>query len=131
MDREMWVAIDGSSSPPTRVLSGVPQGKVLGPLLFLIYINDLPRQVSPGTVICLFADDCLVYREVRSPEDQLILQRDMEALHQWAEKWGMRFNAKKCYVMCISRGPALSKMYNLAGEVLQNVESAKYMYLPR
>ncbi|CAH1242277.1 Hypp6526 [Branchiostoma lanceolatum] len=76
-DRSMWVVADGECSPSTRVLSGVPQGTVLGPLLFLVYINDLPFCLTPGTTARLFADDCLVYREVRGQEDQVILQRDL------------------------------------------------------
>ncbi len=69
---------------------------VLGPLLFLIYINDIPNQVSPGTMIRLFAVDCLVYREVKSHQDQVTLQSNLHALQLWAERWGMRFNPQKC-----------------------------------
>ena len=69
-ERTMWVSIDGTSSPATRVLSGVLQGILLVPLLFLIYINDLPDNTSPGTATRLFADDCLVYREVKGIDDQ-------------------------------------------------------------
>ena len=82
-----------------NVLSSVPQGTVLGPLLFLVYINDITDQVSPGTLCRLFADDCLLYRPIHSLEDQLILQRDVDALQRWTELWGMRFNPKKCYIM--------------------------------
>ena len=68
-ERTMWVSIDGASSPATRVLSKVIQGTMLGPLLFLIYINNLPDNISPGTATRLFADDCLVYREVKGIDD--------------------------------------------------------------
>jgi len=67
--------------------AGVLQGTVLGPLLFLIFINDLPQQVTPGTTR-LFSDDCLVYREIRTPEDHATLQRDLSALENWSTKWG-------------------------------------------
>jgi len=54
-----------------HVMSGVPQGTVLGPMLFLLFINELPQQVTPGTTTRIFADDCLVYREIRTPEDHV------------------------------------------------------------
>ena len=93
--RQMRVVLEGESSQETEVISGLPQGTVLGPLLFLVHINDLPDCVS--SKVRLFADDCLLYREIKSREDQEILQRDLQNLEVWAETWGMRFNAKKCY----------------------------------
>ena len=126
-DRTMWVTVDGASSPATRVLSWVPQGTVMGPLLFLIYINDLPSNVSPGTTVRLFADDCLVYRDITSEEDQLTLQKDLAALQDWAEKWGMRFNPKKCNILRISRRRPRDRFYTMCGEILQEVQEAKYL----
>ena len=77
--------MDGSYSEDAPVESGVPQGTVLGPLLFLLYINDLPNVLSPGTRVCLFADDCLVYRVIKSVEDQILLQHDLDNLISWAD----------------------------------------------
>ena len=71
------------------MLSGVPQGTVLGPLLFLVYINDLPRGIQSD--IRLFADDCIIYREIKSPEDQLKLQQDLNDVIAWEKKWEMSF----------------------------------------
>jgi len=85
-DRQMWVAVDGEVLSKCRVDSGVPQGTILGPLLFLSFVSDLPYQISD--IAHLFADDCLSYREIRSEEDQQIFQRDLEALNIWATKWG-------------------------------------------
>ena len=102
--RTMSVVVDGEKSEPVSVLSGVPQGTVLGPLLFLIYINDMPNVISSGTYIHLFADDCLNYRYISSLDDQVILQRDIVALQGWAERWGMRFNPSKCNILHIHRG---------------------------
>ena len=93
--RTMSVVVDGEGSDTARVLSGVPQGTVLGPLLFLIYINDMPSQVSTGTYIRLFADDCLVYREIHTIQQQEILQHELLQLQKWADCWGMRFNPNK------------------------------------
>ena len=101
---------------------------MLGPLLFLIFINDLPQQVSPGTRVRLFADDCLVYRNVSTVEDQLCLQRDLTALDNWAKRWGMRFNPAKCNIMRISRSKqVITKLYELCGVILEEVVTAKYL----
>ena len=79
--------------------------------------------VSPS-----FADDCLVYRRIKSPEDQQMLQ-NLHSLQQWAERWGMRFNASKCNIMHIARHSiqTLSKYYELCNEILDTVDSAKYL----
>ena len=99
------VVVDGAYSRWSPVHSGVPQGTVLGPLLFLIYINDLPDSVS--STVRLFADDCLVYWEVGSIDDQLALQRDLDSLENWAHIWGMKFNPSKCTILTIFRSPPL------------------------
>ena len=84
--------VNGATSPPTKIISGVPQGTVLGPLLFLLYINDVPSIVS--SQVGLFADDCILYRAIQTVQDQLQLQKDLNNLEQWAKKWEMEFNAK-------------------------------------
>ena len=93
--------VDGSSSESARVRTGVPQGTVLGRLLFLTYINDLPSTVS--LQVPLFADDCLLYRPIKCRADQEQLQRDLSALQDWADRWGMCFNPSKCSVVRVSR----------------------------
>ena len=130
--RQMRVVVDGEESRAAPVESGVPQGTVLGPLLFLVYINDMPGVVSPGTFIRLFADDCLVYREIKKDanghsDDQHILQKDLENLQKWTEKWGMRFNPEKCQVLNLSRTEPMTKFYQLCGHILATVDSAKYL----
>ena len=123
----MRVAVDGVYSPWAGVTSGVPQGTVLGPLLFLIYINDLLDCVTEGTVVRLFADDCLLYRVIHSHDDQVILDKDLASLQKWSERWGMSFNPRKCNVLQVSRGNPSSHFYQLCGEVLQKVSDAKYL----
>ena len=73
---------------------GVSQITVLGPMLFLLQIDDLPENVKSH--VRLFADDCLLYRPIRSQEDQIVVQEDLDALVEWCTKWGMHFNVKKC-----------------------------------
>ena len=83
------------------VLSGVPQGTVLGPLLFSLYINDISSDIE--SEIRLFADDCVCYREIKDEEDTIKLQRDIDRLGSWARKWGMRFQPVKCNMMQLSK----------------------------
>ena len=91
----------GSFSNFADVESGVPQEAVLGPLLFLLHINDLPSCVNSN--VRLFADDCLLYREIKNNQDQIDIQRDLDTLIDWGSTWGMTFNAKKCNIMRVSR----------------------------
>jgi len=100
-------------------------GTVLGPLLFLIYINDLHDCVMSR--VRLFADDCLIYCEKHNLEDQLAVQKDLDILEQWANKWGMQFNPGKCNILSIYRSIPLHRFYSLCGTVLQNVDEARYL----
>ena len=97
--RSMRVVIEGACSESTAVDSGVPQGTVLGPILFLCHINDIPSSVS--SQVGLFADNCLLYCEINTFKDHLTLQQDLKQLEVWADTWGMRFNASKCYILSI------------------------------
>ena len=122
-DRHMRVVVEGETSREEPVLSGVPQGTVLGPLFFLCHINDLPDCVS--SQVRLFADDCLLYRPITSRADHLKLQEDLKHLEQWATKWGMRFNAKKCYLLSIKS--TSSHYYELDNHILQSVQESPYL----
>ena len=108
-------------------MSGVPQGTVLGPLLFSLYIYDITTDID--SEIRLFADDCVCYREIKGSEDTVKLQEDIDHLGCWARKWGMRFQPAKCSIMQITRKwvKKISASYNLEGTVLDNVENIKYL----
>ena len=93
------VVVEGMESVPSKVLSGVPQGTVLGPLFFLIYINDISKGLSKGTKIRLFADDSLLYRTIKNPSDSAILQKDLNTLQLWEKKWKMEFHPGKCQLL--------------------------------
>ena len=121
-DRTQCIVVDGISSTSTSVDSGVPQGTVLGPLLFLLYINNLPQNVT--SQVRLLADDCLLNQSVKCTQDQLDLQRDLTSLHEWSLKWGMNFNPSKCVILSMSRSESkLTKFYTLDGVILEHVQA--------
>ena len=125
--RTQKVILEGQSSSRATVASGVPQGSVLGPLLFLIYINDLPDYVTSSTVR-LFADDTVLYHGISSPADTADLQRDLDALQAWERKWLMEFNPSKCQVLRVTlKHKPVEASYMIHGQTLELVESAKYL----
>ena len=123
--RSQSVLVEGKYSKPGKVLSGVSQGTVLGPLLFLIHINDLHSVVT--SQVRLFVDDCLMHCPVQSLADQLALQAYLLALERWGDAWGTHFNAGKCQIMQVYRGQGLVHFYTLCGQVLSVVEELKYL----
>ena len=92
--RKQSVFLDGTKSSEADVFSGVPLGTVLGPLLFLAFINDLP-EVTKHSDARLFADDCLLYRQISSRHDSALLQQDLSALEKWETTWQMQFHPQK------------------------------------
>ena len=100
IDRRQRVVVDGEVSNWKPVLSGVPQGSVLGPILFLIYINDLDDDIT--SKVLKFAYDTKVFRKIKSDADRQHLQDDLNMLIEWSEKWQMLFNFGKC--KCLHTG---------------------------
>ena len=125
--RTQRVVVDGVSSDPTPVKSGVPQGSVLGPFLFLIFINDLAEETS--STIRPFADDCVMYKPVRDLADCRVLQKDLDQLHNWEERWQLKFNTKKCNIMRAThaRQNKIEFEYTLNGEPLIVTSSTTYL----
>ena len=96
-NRKQRVALGNIFSEWSEVSSGIPQGSVLGPVLFIIFINDLPQNVT--STVKLFADDTKLYRKINRQEDADILQVDINSLIHWSQKWQLPFNIGKCSVI--------------------------------
>ena len=109
--RQQRVVVNGVKSDWAPVLSGVPQGTVLGPLLFSLYINDISSDIE--SKIRLFADDSVCYREIKDEEDTVKLQSDIDRLGSLARKWGMRFQPVKCNMMQLTRKRSKRSMLHI------------------
>ena len=126
MNRSQQVIVNGFCSSPRNVLSGVPQGSVLGPVLFLIFINDITEHIDSH--IRLFADDCLMYKIIHSPEDHTILQKDLTLLTNWAKRWQMEFNIHKCKMMQITTCFDISRYIYIMNNIpLEFVDQHNYL----
>ena len=95
-EREQSVVLDGVKSSLKPVLSGVPQGSILGPILFVLFINDLHEGISTDTHIALYADDTKLWRSIKNEEDITQLQRDINILYFWSLNNKMKFHPDKC-----------------------------------
>ena len=117
--------LNGQSSQLSNVLSGLPQGTVLGPLLFQCYINDLPNHLT--TRVKLYAEDVLLYSPVSTVADCQNLQEDLDRLVQWAETWQMNFNLTKCEMIRITNKIyPVCYAYKMKDHCLNEVSHTKY-----
>ena len=121
-NREQRVIVNGEKSNWGKVISGVPQGSVLGPLLFIIYINDLDTGISSN--ISKFADDTKIGRQISTPRDSEILQKELDILHEWVNKWQMNFNTSKCSILHIGKHN-LDNGYEINGTELRRLNSER------
>lgn len=110
-NRKQCVVIDRFYSPIAAVISGVPQGSVLGPILFIIYINDIDNVCCGDTALQLFADDTKLYSRVTLDNTSISLQNSLDRLSQWALEWQLTINVSKCSVLTISNQPRLSQYF--------------------
>ena len=124
--RTQQVLLEGAHSRRCVVRSGVPQGTVLGPLCFLLYVNDIGNDISSN--LKLFADDTLLYGLIHNDQDAIELQRDLDKLTKWAQIWQMGFNPSKCYVLRIHRSKhPIIYDYRLSGHTLEAVDHQTYL----
>ena len=113
-------------SAPSDVLSGVPRGSVLGPALFLLYINHISEDVN--STMRLFADDSVLYRHINNKADQDILHQDLLKVFEWAERWDMKFNVTKCpHVTITLKHLPLIYSYGVNGQVMPKKQNCKYL----
>ena len=117
--RYQSVMIEGQVSLPLPVTSGVPQGSIIGPLLFVLYINDICDVCT--SFLKLYADDAKLYRNIKSRQDVLSLQNDLNALFLWSKIWRMNFNISKCKFMSICRKVKIDFDYSIDNNILSRV----------
>ena len=125
-DREQRVSISGDFSSWSKVKSGVPQGTILGPILFLCFINDISENIH--STIRLYADDCVLYRSIVTDNDTEILQSDLNSLCKWSDHWKLNFNIAKCKVMSMSRKHhSCQHFYHIGNNMLTTTNCERYL----
>ena len=123
--RTQVVVVNGKESTLGHVLSGIPQGSVLGPILFLIYINDILERIHSDGL--LFADDTKIFKCIKSRDDALSLQTDIDVLEQWSDTWLLKFNPDKCHVLTLGKfeNTKYTHRYSIYGNELEHVFDEK------
>ena len=102
-NRRHRVIIEGTASDWKPVTSGVPHGSIIGPILFLFYVNDIMENLSAGTSFLLYADDAKCARVINDLNDCYTLQNDLTAIYDWSKLWEINFNLQKCKQLCITK----------------------------
>ena len=128
-NRHQQVVYDGVTSQALPVKSGVPQGSILGPLLFLLYINDLPSCLSPeDSSIVLYADDILLYRPIKTESDCKAFQQDINKIVNWISENHLTINVEKTKCMTISRlRSTIPLQVEINGHQIEEVITFKYL----
>ena len=123
--RTQTLLINGERSDTAPVISGIPQGTCLGPLLFVIYINDLLDDIKSDGF--LFADDTKIFRKITSVEDSVALQSDIDRLESWSKKWLLRFHPDKCHVLSLGKIENIihAHRYSICGREMEHVGEEK------
>jgi len=117
-NRTQEIIINENRSKPANVTSGIPQGSVLGPILFVLYINDLPEVVDKDTFIFLFADDTKAFRQIKTQQDNIQLQKDIDNMVAWSNIWLLKFHPEKCIMMALGNRSDSDWDYTMDGHAL-------------
>ena len=126
-DRSQRVVLDGVSSELVPVTSGVPQGSILGPLLFLLFINDMP-DCAEHSILSLFSDDAKCSQKINNVDDCERRQCDLNSLYDWSQVWKLNFNVIKCKVVSFTRNTTpIVFNYHLNGTILENVSCYNHL----
>ena len=124
LGRTQRVRVGGQLSEEVRVTSGVPQGNVLGPLLFLAYVNDIWRNMESS--IRLFADDCVIYRKIINNKDREKLQKELDRLREWAAENAMKINPSKSKAIRFTRTRVKNPLnYSLIDTLISEASNCK------
>ena len=125
-NRTQALVLEGEKSDYVSVISGVPQGSVLGSSLFLFYINDISKGFN--LAVRLFADDTIAFLTIKSKRDTRLLQDELKRLADWETQWQKKFHPDKCEVINIChKKPTIQSNYVLHGHTLKSVDAAKYL----
>ena len=111
-NRTQCVNVNGHKSSSAPVTSGIPQGSVLGPILFVIYINDLPEMMSAGSIAFLFADDTKMFRQIKCSNDLAIQQEDVRKAVEWSNIWLLKFHPDKCVHLGLGKNKTIDSTYH-------------------
>ena len=124
-DRNQVVVVNGEKSCTGSVISGIPQGTVLGPLLFVIYINDILDNIDSEGF--LFADDAKIFRKITNKDDALLLQDDIRKLEEWSDSWLLKFHPDKCHLLTLGKFANIMycHRYKVSGEEIEHVFEEK------
>ena len=117
-NRKQQVVLNGYKSPSSPVSSGVPQGSLLGPLLFTMFVNDIPSIVS--SPVFMFADDTKIFHVIRNEEDYVTLQNDLNCLYRWSQLWQLKFTSPNVNISILAQLTIMASIILMELQLIQS-----------